>query len=159
MTAQLSTWFRARSLREQRLMLVMLALLAVTVLWLGILRPLQAALSDARARHQEAVVRLSEIRTQAEALRAARRTGFPPSPAPLATVVIQAANEAGFANAAVAPQGDRRVSLSVPSARPAPVLAWLAALEARGIIVERLSARANSDPTLTVDATLSMGGG
>jgi general secretion pathway protein M len=154
MKAQVLDWWRARSLREQRLLLVMLALLAVTLLWLGIYRPVQDALSRTRARHQEAVVRLGEVREQADALRALRKTGLPSLPAPLAAMVTQSATDAGFTNASVAPQGERRVSVSIPSARPAPVLAWIASLEARGVVVERFSARANSDQTLAVDATL-----
>lgn len=156
MKAQFLDWWRARSLREQRLLLVMFALLAVTILWLGIYRPLQGALSAARERHQQAVVMLGEARAQAAALRQSSAAEALP-PGPLAPVVTQAANEAGFANAAVAPQGDRRVSISIPSARPTAVLGWIATLETRGIVVERLTARANSDPTVTVDATLAAG--
>ena len=152
------TWWRERSLREQRLLLVMSALLAITILWLGIYRPVQAALSSARERHQLSVVTLGEARAQAEALGQLSKADALGPTGPLAPLVTQAANEAGFANATVAPQGDRRVSVSIPSARPAPVLSWIAALEARGIVVERLTARANSDPTLTVDATLAVGG-
>lgn len=156
MTAQFMTWWRDRSVREQRLLLVMAALLAVTILWLGIYRPIQSGLSNGRERHQEAVVRLGEVRAQAAALRGA---GTVRLPVPLAAFVTQSAAEAGFANATVAPQGDRRVSLSISSARPGPVFAWLASLEARGVVVERLVARANADPTLTIDATLSGGAG
>ncbi|GAO38676.1 general secretion pathway protein M [Sphingomonas changbaiensis NBRC 104936] len=154
MTAQFLDWWRARSRREQRLLLVMFALLAVTILWLGIYRPLQDALSNARARHQQAVVRLGEVRGGAAALRRGPAVALP---GPLASVVTQAANDAGFANAIVSPQGDRRVTVSIPSARPAPFFAWIASLEARGIVVEQLAARANSDPTLAVDATLTGG--
>ena len=154
MKAQFLDWWRGRSVREQRLLLVMFALLAITVLWLGIYRPMQAALSNARARHQEAVIRLGEVRAAAAALRSGPAVGLP---GPLVSVVTQAATDAGFANAVVTPQGDRRVSVSIPSARPAPFFAWIASLEARGIVVERLSARANSDPTLAVDASLAGG--
>ncbi len=149
------TWWRERSLREQRLLLVMFALLTVTILWLGVYRPVQGALSAARERHQLAVVALGEARGQAEALRQFGKVSG--AAGPLSPIVTQAANEAGFANATVAPQGDRRVSISIPSARPAAVLGWIASLEARGIVVERLTARANSDPTLTVDASLAAG--
>jgi general secretion pathway protein M len=154
MKAQFLDWWRGRSVREQRLLLVMFALLAITVLWLGIYRPMQAALSNARARHQEAVIRLGEVRAAAAALKSGPAVGLP---GPLVSVVTQAATDAGFANAVVTPQGDRRVSVSIPSARPAPFFAWIASLEARGIVVERLSARANSDPTLAVDASLAGG--
>ena len=155
MKAQFLDWWRGRSLREQRLLLVMGALLAVTILWLGIYRPVQNGLSAARERHQEAVIRLGEVRAGADALRTTRRAAA--LPGPLATVVTQSASEAGFGAATVAPQGDNRVTVSIPSARPAPAFAWIAALETRGIIVERLSARANSDPTLALDLTLAGG--
>lgn len=157
MTAQFMAWWRERSLREQRMLLVMFALLAVTLLWLGIYRPVQGALSTARERHQDAVMALGEAKASAASLAQLGKTGAAALAGPLAPIVSQSANEAGFANATVAPQGDRRVSISIPSARPGPVLSWIAALEARGIVVERLTARANSDPTLTVDATLAAG--
>ena len=156
MKTQFLTWWRDRSLREQRMLLVMAALLAVTALWLGIYRPVQNALSDARARHQEAVVRLGEVRAQADVIKSAGARAAPA--APLAGIVNRAAAEAGFANATIAPQGDRRVSVSIPSARPGPVMSWVARLEAQGIVVERLNARANADPTLTVDLVLTRGG-
>lgn len=155
MTAQFLAWWRARSLREQRMLLIMFAFLAATILWFGIYRPLQDALSRARERHQEAVIRLGEVRAGADALRRLRPASLG---APLATAVTQAASDAGFANATVAPQSERRVAVAVPSARPASFLAWIAALEARGIVVERVSARANSDRTLAVDAILTGGG-
>lgn len=156
MKAQFLSWWRERSVREQRLLLAMFALLIVTILWLGIYRPIQAALSGARVRHQEAVIRLGEVRAQADIVRmGAGRQGVA---GPLADIVTRAAGEVGFANATVAAQGDRRVSVSIPSARPAPVMSWIAALEAQGIVVERLNARANADPTLTVDLVLTRGG-
>jgi general secretion pathway protein M len=156
MTAQFLAWWRERSLREQRMLLAMFALVAVTILWLGIYRPLQNGLSGARSRHLAAVVRLGEVRAQAEALRAGGRRAAPAGP--LAELVSRSAADSGFGNATVAPQGDRRVSVSIPSARPASVLRWVAGLEAQGMIVERFNARANADPTLTVDLVLARGG-
>ena len=48
MTQRFQAWYRERSLREQRLLLLMFALLAVTLLWLGIYLPVQDALSVQR---------------------------------------------------------------------------------------------------------------
>lgn len=157
MKAQFLDWWRGRSQREQRLLLAMFGLLAVTFLWLGLYRPLNNALSNARARHEAAVINLGEVRSQADALKALRKTGLPTLTAPLATLVTQSANEAGFANAAIGAQGDRRVTVSIPAARPNALFGWIAGLETRGIVVERLSARANSDQTLSVDATMTGG--
>jgi general secretion pathway protein M len=136
------------------MLLVMAALLAITILWFGIYRPIQDALSSTRARHQESVIRLAEIRAQRDALRVGGRQT---AAGPLADLVNRAAAEAGFAGATVAAQGDRRVSVSIPSARPGPVMSWIAGLEAQGVIVERMNARANADPTLTVDLVMARG--
>ncbi len=149
-------WWRARSVREQRLLLAMAALLAVTILWLGIYRPLQDAQFNARERHQLAVVQLAEVRAQAEAVRGSRGVVRPLGP--LADRITRSAAESGFANATVAAQGDRRVSVSVPAARPGPVLRWVVSLEQQGVVVERFNARANADTTLTVDLVLAQGG-
>lgn len=157
MTAAFLGWWKGRSLREQRLLLVMFALLAVTIIWLGIYRPVDGALSAARARHADAVVRLGETKAKVAAFGQLARGGSPVS-GPLATAITADATAAGFTAATVTPQGERRVSVTIPSARPAAIFGWLARLESRGIVVERLSARANSDPTLAIDLTLTGGG-
>lgn len=156
MKAQFMTWWSARSLREQRMLLVMIALIAITFLWFGLYRPVQDALSNARARHQEAVIRLGDVRAGAESLRSLPRSG-PSLTGSVGAMVTQSAAGAGFANAIVSPQGDRRVTVSIPSARPAPLFGWIASLEAQGIVIERFSARANSDPTLSVEITMAGG--
>lgn len=158
MTDTLRAWWMGRSAREQRMLLVMFALLAVTILWLGIYRPVDGALSAARARHADAVVRLGEVRAQAAAIGALGRAGSAAPSGPLLGFVTAEANASGFSAATIAPQGDRRVSVAIPSARPAAVFGWVARLEERGVIVERISARANADRTLALDMTLARGG-
>ena len=157
MKAQFLDWWRGRSLREQRLLLVMFALVAITLLWLGLYRPVENALSTARARHEQAVIGLGETRAAADALRAFRKAGVSGPRGPLAPFVTQWATDAGFANAAVAPQGDKRASVAIPSATPRALFAWIAGLEGQGVVVERFSARANSDRTLAVEAVLTGG--
>lgn len=157
MKAQFLDWWRGRSPRERTLLLVMFALAVATILWLGVYRPIGDTLSNARARHEAAIVRLGDVRTQAEALKALGKRRLPLPSGPLAPLITQSASEAGFVNAAIGAQGDRRVTVSVPAARPAALFSWIAGLEARGIVVERLSARANSDQTISVDATMTAG--
>lgn len=156
MKAQFLDWWRGRALREQRLLLVMFALLAITILWLGLYRPVRSALADARARHEQALFELGEVRAGSAALRALGR-GNAALSGPLAPFVTQAAADAGFADAAVTPQGERRAGVAIRSARPPALFAWVAALEARGVVVERFSARANADQTLAVELTLAGG--
>jgi general secretion pathway protein M len=147
-------WWGVRSLREKRLLLVMIALFAVVLVWLGIIRPVEDALSKARERHAEAVLRLARVQAQADAVRLLDRAAPGALAGPLAAIVTDAATQAGFAGAQVTSQGEGRVALAIVSARPTAVFAWIGTLESRGILVERLSARANSDPTIAIDATL-----
>jgi len=65
-----------------------------------------------------------------------------------------AASEAGFGGARIAAQGPARASVTIDSARPQAAFGWLAQLEGSGLVVERLHARANSDRTLLVEASL-----
>ena len=155
MSAGLKAWWAARSRREQVMLAVMLGLLAITIAWLGIYRPVDARLSDARARHADAVVRLGEARASAAMLGIGRR---PTRLGDLAPIVSADAVAAGFTAALVTPQGARRATVAIPAARPAVLFGWIARLETRGIVVERMTARANSDPTLAVELTLASGG-
>lgn len=157
MISALRIWWQGRSRREQWLLGVMLVLLGGTILWLGVYRPVEAGLAAARARHDEAVALVAATRADAEAFTRLGRASRSAAPANLAAFVTADAVAAGFTAAVVTPAGDRRATVSIPSARPAAAGAWLAGLEAKGIVVERLSARANSDPTLAIDLTLVSG--
>lgn len=154
MRAAFERWSAIRTLREQRLLLVMFGLLGVVIVWLGVIRPVGDGLSDARERHGHAVTELAQITARAEALRAIDSGETLVLAAPLATVIEQSAGAAGFTPSSIAPQDSGRVAVAIGSVRPIAFFAWIGGLERQGIIVERLSARANSDPTLSVDVTL-----
>ena len=79
--------FATNSLHNVIHLLSGIALLAVTILWLGIYRPIDGALSAARARHADAVVRLGETRAKVAALKGLPRAGGAPA-GPLATVMV-----------------------------------------------------------------------
>ena len=80
-------WFEGRSLRERRLILVMLALAALTIAWGGVIRPLGDALASARTRHADAVIRLGETRARVEAARLVTRDGAGRLASPIADEV------------------------------------------------------------------------
>lgn len=153
MTA-LRAWFAGRSRREQRLLLVMLALLAVTVTWGLIVRPMGDALASARERHTAAVLRLGETAARVEALRAATRRATPPLAGSLADVVRARAAEAGFTLASVDPDGGDGVRVAIPSARGAALVAWLARLERVGIVVSTATLTNNGDRTVAARLVL-----
>jgi hypothetical protein len=45
------------------------------------------------------------------------------------------------------------------NARPQAFFGWIGQLEARGLVVESMSARANADQTIAVEAVLRAGNG
>jgi len=150
----LRLWWTGLSLREQRMMLVMFALLAVTILWLGILWPVERALSSARERQAAAVIAHAQVAAKVDAVRDLRRAAPPRLAGDLAAIVSQSAADVGFVLGTIEAQGSNKASLSIAAARPTAFFSWLHDLEARGIVPETVRARANSDRTLNIEAVL-----
>ncbi|UVO49374.1 type II secretion system protein M [Sphingomonas sp. SUN019] len=132
---ELRAWFTGRSLRERRLILVMFALLAITIVWAAVIRPVRDGLASSRDAHASAVVRLGETEAQVRALKSIQRSRPQPLDAPLADAIRARADTAGFALASLEPEGDR-VRISIASAKPGALLGWIAGLEAEGILVD-----------------------
>jgi general secretion pathway protein M len=154
------SWWRTRTLREQRLLLATAGLLALVLAWLLVVRPLGDALATARERHGEAVVELAEARAAAAAI--GRLEGDAPStlPGPIDTMINQSAADAGFQVARIDREGANRATLAIAAARPQAFFGWVGQMESdRGLIVDRLSATANSDKTLAVQVTFRARGG
>ena len=143
-------WWSARNEREQRLLLVMFALLAALLIWLLVVRPLAGALDSAKARHAAAVDAVGIARARAAAA-APAADGARVPPGPLDAFVRRAATEAGFAEARVTAPGPGRAAVAIAAARPPAFFAWVRQLEAQGLVVDTLSARANPDRTLAVE--------
>lgn len=150
----LRTWFEGRSVRERRLLLVMVALLALTVVWGGIVRPLDDALASARTRHADAVIRLGETQARVEAVRLVQRRGPVTLPLPLADEVRVRASEGGFALGGVEPDGADRVRVTIQSARPGALTGWLARQEARGLIVDSAAFTPGPDGNVSAQLTI-----
>ena len=151
-------WFAGRSLRERRLLLVMFALLALTIIWAGIIRPVTDGLSSARERHTDALIRLAETQARVKELEAIQRQRPAPLEAQLDAVIRDRANEAGFALATVTPDGPNRVQITIATARPGPLLGWIAGLESAGILVDSLSTADNGDKTVSAQISLKARG-
>lgn len=148
----MKAWFDALSLREKRLVLVMLALAALTLVWLAVIRPLGDALSDARQRQADAVVRLGETAAAVDAIRQLRRA--PGLTGTLADTVRVRAAEAGFAIASLDEDGPGRVRVGIAGARPAALVQWLARLEAAGVLVDAATLTDKGDRSVAVQLTL-----
>jgi general secretion pathway protein M len=153
MNESLKLWWRTRTLREQRLLLAMFGLVAVVLVWLLVIRPISDALSEARERHGAAVLALAEARAQATAIGTLQERRPASLGAPLDAILNQSATEAGFPVARVEREGINQATLVIESVRPQAFFAWVNRMEDRSLIVERLSARTNSDQTLGVEIT------
>lgn len=146
-------WFTSRSLREQRLIAVMIALLAATSLWGGVIRPVRDGLASSRARYDDAVARLGATRGAVAAIKAIQR-GRPRTPdAPLADAVRARADAAGFTLSALDPDGDR-IRIAIGTAKAGALLGWIAGLEEDGVLVDSVTITANGDGTVAAQLTL-----
>jgi general secretion pathway protein M len=155
-----SIWWRARTRREQGLLLVLFVLFGLTLAWLLVIRPLGDRLSEARERHGADVIALAEARTRAAAIGRLERERPAALGAPVEQAVAEAASAAGFQLSRIQPDGPGRVTLAIEAARPQALFAWVGEMEtARGLIVDRLTASSNSDRTLSVQLTFRARGG
>jgi general secretion pathway protein M len=152
MIERTTIWYRGRSTREQRLLLVMAALVTFVLLWLLVVRPLGDALADAKARHEAAVIARAEAQAQAEALGTLRTGSGAALTQPVDALVARMAGEAGFKLSRIQPETGG-VSIGIEAAKPQAFFAWVSALERQGVIVSLLSATANADRTLSVQAS------
>jgi len=130
----------------------MLGLVALVLVWLLVVRPLGDAFERAKQRHNVAVLALAEARARSNP-GGARASVAPPLP--LDALVSRTAADAGFTAAQVTGGGPTTARLALAAARPKALFGWIATLEAQGVRVDRLQARANPDRTVAVEAAFS----
>jgi general secretion pathway protein M len=154
MIETLRTLWYERSPRERIMLSVMFALLALTILWFGVIAPTISGLEAAKARHNRAVVAVASVQGKAALLKRLNETPPLPLGAPMAGFVKLAADEAGFVLARSDAVGTDSVSIAIVSAKPAAFLRWIGSLDQKGVFVDQITVRTNSDATIGVDATL-----
>ena len=158
MTDRFRLWFAERSLREKRLLIVMVALAAVTLVWALIIRPVNDGLSNARERHADAVILLADTQARVKAVSAIVQQHPAAIAAPLDTTIRDRANEAGFALTSVTADGPNRVQIAIATARPGALFGWIAQLESAGIIVDSLATADNGDKTVSAQISFKVRG-
>lgn len=154
MIETLKTWFNGRTLRERRMLLAMVAMIVLTVIWFAVFLPVSDGLSSSRTRLNDAVVRLGTAEAEADALAGLQRNRPAPIPGALDDYIRQSAGNAGFALSDVSVQGDGRVHIAVPTARPGALFTWLADLEDAGVVVASIQVTNNGDQTVAAQMTL-----
>ena len=150
-------WWRDRTRREQWLLGVMGVLLAIVIVWLGVMRPLAEARKAAEARHAAAVTGLGEVKAMSAAIRIAEARSAPA--VPLVELAGRRVTEAGLTASGIESSGDGRVTVRIAAVRPPVMLRWIAEMETRdGIIVDHVGMTRNTDATVAVDLALRSGG-
>ena len=154
------TMWGERSPREQWMLGVMFALLAVVLLWLGAMG-LAGAQRSARDALLTATDRNAAMRAKVKLLKTLPRgvTGGSASVG-IDQLVSQSAGEAGLTLERAEAQGGARIEIAMASVRPVALFSWLAALEAQGVRVETISARPSPTAgSVSVQAVLVRGAG
>jgi general secretion pathway protein M len=128
-------WYSARSGRERRLILAMLAIAVPLLAWLLFVVPLSRAYDNALDRHLQAVDRNGRIRALAGA-DAAPGGGAPKGD--LALLLTDHTGRAGLALDSNAPAGPDAVAVTVTQASPIAVSQWLSGIEGQGLRLDDL---------------------
>lgn len=149
-------WWSGRTVREQRLLMVMVVLLAATVISLAVVRPVLMWRADAAERAALAAADLVEVRSTVAALGPAR----PPANGTAEGLEPLIRRTAAAADLEVvtlmSPSGQLGFQLS--RAGSGPLFAWLAVLETdHRLVVCSLGVTENTDATLNVEGSVSAG--
>lgn len=149
-------WYGQRSLREQRMVLVMLAIGLPLLLWLALIVPIDRAYDRALERQLEAVDRHARILSLAERAKGApaRR---PVQVADLALFLTDSARQAGLTAAPSAAPTPGSTLITIASASAPAALEWLRQLEASGYVVSDVRIAPGANGSVAVTATI--GGG
>ena len=157
LVAPLAQWWDGRTVRERRMLTVMLMIAAAVLIWLALVRPAWSWREHAAYRRHRAAAEAQAVQV---ALGRLASTGTAARSAPiegLEPLVRRAAGAAGL-QATLAMDADGGLGFSVAQAGSREGFAWLAALESdHGVRICRLSVVENADATLVLEGSLSGG--
>lgn len=157
MLGPLAMWWSDRTVRERRMVGVMLAILAAVVVWLGIVRPLMAWRAAAAERAAVASTTLTDTRRALASLgrvQSARRL-----PAEGVEPLIRRTAEAAGLEVVTVMSASGQMGFELSSVDSARLFNWLAVLEREhGLVICSLGVTENADATLNVEGGLAPGG-
>jgi general secretion pathway protein M len=152
----IAAWWAGRTLRERRLLLVMVALLAVTTAWLGVVRPVLAWRAAAADRATAAAATLDEVRTAA-ALLTPSGAAADRSAEGLEPLIRRTAGAAGL-EVVTTMGAANQLGFQLSNVGTAALFSWLSALETdHRLTVCSLGVVKNADATLNVEGSVSAG--
>jgi general secretion pathway protein M len=146
-------WWRQRTPREHRMLLVMAALFLATGVWLGVVRPVLDWRTAAGLRAAAAAATLGEVRAAVAALRPQAPAAGPAEG--LEPLVRRTAEAAGL-DIVPTMSASGQLGVQVSQVRSGPLFAWLSGLETdHRLLVCSLGVVENADATLAVEVSLS----
>lgn len=143
------SFWQMRSRREQRLLIALALLGTPILLWLMVLRPLQAA----QARAATALATATADYTALLAAQAALQAIPPASNGPVIPRLQAATAAAGLSLASLDPAGPNAATARIAAARAPVLLRLIASLEAEGMIIASLSISRNDDTSVNAQFT------
>jgi general secretion pathway protein M len=152
MIASLKLWWQALAPRERVLIGVAVALAAAVLIWL-LLRPVAVYMSGLDETHMAAVERAARAEAKASLVKgAARTTVAPGNTGTLDQWLAQSAGDTGLTLDRNEARGGGAAMIAVSSARAPALIAWLAALEGQGLVIDRLSLTPGADGSVALTA-------
>lgn len=149
-------WWSGRTLRERRMLMVMVVLLLATLVSLGVVRPVLAWRASAADRARAAAVTLAEVRVAVASFGPAR-TAVPLPAGGLEPLIRRTAESAGV-EVVTAMSASGQLGFQLSRVASGPLFAWLSALETdHGLTICSLGVTENADATLNVEGAVSAG--
>lgn len=151
---KLRSWYFGLSLRERRLVLLMIAVAVPVLLWLAVWRPVAAAHDTALENYRMALDRNGRIAAMTGVTEGDERPA-PVIDGSLAAWLLNHASERGLVLARQEDLSDARAEVEMGAAGPADIARWLGALEAEGLRIENV--RLGPSPNGGVAMTATVG--
>ncbi len=149
-------WWSGRTLRERRMLMVMIALLLAVVISLCVVRPVLAWRAAAADRASAASADLAEVRVAVAAFEPVRPGGRPPADG-LEPLLRRTAAAAGV-DVVTAMSASGQLGFQLSRVSSAPLFAWLSVLETdQRLTICSLGVTENADATLNVEGAVSAG--
>jgi general secretion pathway protein M len=139
MMETMRSWWASHSAGERRFMAGLGALILIVIIWLGVLRPVDAGLAAGWERQGLALDRYASVRAKVAELQKRPARQAQANREPIDQLIGQSAAEAGFTLDRATMQGEGRMSVNMTSARVGPLLQWISRLEQAGIGVQTIS--------------------
>ncbi len=150
-------WWSGRTLRERRLLMVMIGLLLATLVHLAVVQPVLAWRAAATERAEAASSTLAEVRTSIAALGPARPRATPPAEG-LEPLVRRTAASADL-DVVTLMSASGQLGFQLSRTGSGPLFGWLGTLESdHGLVICNLGVTENADATLNVEGAVSAGG-